>query len=134
MATAQAVALEPLVVPDTDLEGVNADRSFDVTAADVVGYLGVDGQGNSVSDYYSFKAMAGTLINLQVMSSVLDRPQGSFDTTLTVYDANGNVIAYDDDSFQDTDSTIIDLTLPTTGTYYVEVTASAHAGGDSPSH
>ena len=47
---------------------------------------------------------------------------------MTVYDSNGNVIAYNDDSFQDTDSTIIDLTLPTTGTYYVEVTASAKEG------
>ena len=56
-------------------------------------------------------------------------PQGAFDTTLTVYDSNGNVIAYNDDSFQDTDSTILDLTLPTTGTYYVEVTASAKEGG-----
>jgi len=34
------------------------------------------------------------------------------------------VIAYDDDSFQDTDSSIIDLTLPTTGTYYAMVTSS----------
>ena len=39
IATPQAIALEPMVVPDTDLEGVNSDRSFDVTAADVVGYL-----------------------------------------------------------------------------------------------
>ena len=44
MADAQPIALEPLVVPDTDLEGVNADRVFDVTAADVVGQLGLDGQ------------------------------------------------------------------------------------------
>ena len=34
------------------------------------------------------------------------------------------MIAYNDDSFQDTDSTIIDLTLPTTGTYYAMVTSS----------
>ena len=58
------------------------------------------------------------------MSQLLTRPQGFFDTTVTVYDSNGNVIAYNDDSFQDYDSTIIDLTLPTTGTYYVEVTPS----------
>ena len=42
MADAQPITLEPLVVPDTDLEGVNADKVFDVTAADVVGYLGRD--------------------------------------------------------------------------------------------
>ena len=54
IADAQPVALEPLVVPDTDLKGVNADQSFDVTAADVVGYLGEDRSGTSLTDYYSF--------------------------------------------------------------------------------
>ena len=49
------------------------------------------------------------MINFQVMSVVLNRPQGAFDTTMTVYDSSGNVIAFNDDSFQDTDSTIIDL-------------------------
>ncbi len=128
MADAQPIVLAPLTVPDTDLEGVNADQVFNVTAADVVGYLGLDASGNSETDYYSFTAQAGTLINFQVLSELLTSPQGWFDTTLTVYDSNGNVIAYNDDSFQDLDSTIIDLTLPETGTYYAEVTASDKAG------
>ena len=103
-------------MPDTDLEGVNADQVFDVTAADVVGYLGLETDGNSDTDYYSFTAQAGTLINFQVMSaSSWTGPQGPFDTDLTVYDSSGKVIAYNDDSFQDTDSTIIDLTLPDHG-------------------
>ncbi len=124
MADAQPITLQPLVVPDTDLEGVNADQVFDVTAADVVGEMYVNADGQLNTDFYSFTAQAGTLINIQVMSELLNRPQGWFDTTVTVYDSNGNVIAYNDDSFQDYDSTIIDLTLPTTGTYYVEVTPS----------
>jgi hypothetical protein len=131
MADAQQLVLAPLVVPDTDLEGVNADQVFDVTAADVVGLMGAASSGNSERDYYSFTAQAGTLISLQAMSVVLNRPQGAFDTTLTVYDSAGNVIAYNDDSFQDTDSTIIDLTLPTTGTYYVEVTPYSAPGEPS---
>ena len=132
MTDAQPLTLEPLVVPDTDLDGVNADRVFDVTAADVVGDLGLDASGNSLTDYYSFTAQAGTLINLQVLSVALDKPQGAFDTTMTVYDSSGNVVAFNDDSFQDTDSTIIDLTLPATGTYYVEVTPFSFPG--QPSH
>ncbi len=129
MSDPQAITLQPLVVPDTDLEGVNADQTFNVTAADIVGDLGLDSSGQSNTDYYSFTAQAGTLINLQVMSAVLiNPPQGAFDTTLTVYDSSGKVIAYNDDSFQDTDSTIIDLTLPTTGIYYVEVTSSSKPG------
>ena len=71
--TPQPIALEPLVVPDTDLEGVDADQIFNVTAADIVGYLGLDSSGQSNTDYYSFTAQAGTLINFQLMSAVLDR-------------------------------------------------------------
>ena len=37
--------------------------------------------------------------------------QGPFDTYLVIYNASGQVIDYDDDSFQDADSSIIDLTL-----------------------
>ena len=57
-----------------------------------------------------------------------NRPQGSFDSTMTVYDSNGNVVAFNDDSFQDQDSTIVDLTLPKPGTYYVEVTPFSNPG------
>ena len=67
------------------------------------------------------------MINFQLMSAALTRSvapagtaptdynQGPFDTYLAIYDSSGNVIAYNDDSFQDTDSTIIDLTLPDHG-------------------
>ena len=34
MASLQPIKIEPLVVPDTDLEGVNADNVFDVTSAE----------------------------------------------------------------------------------------------------
>ena len=135
MADAQPITLQPLVVPDTDLEGVNADKVFDVTAADVVGYLG-ETDGASNTDFYSFTAQAGTLINFQLMSVLLTRSvappgtaptdynQGPFDTYLAIYNSSGQVIDYNDDSFQDADSSIIDLTLPTTGTYYAMVTSS----------
>src|SRR5262249_8633949 len=119
------IPLRPLVVPDTVLEGLNADRVLDVTAADVIGQISVNNALNTLTtDFYSFTAPAGTLINLQVMSQVLNRPPGFFDATLTVDESDGNVSASTDASFQDYDSTIIDLTLPTRGTYYVEVTAS----------
>ena len=129
---------QPLVVPDTDLEGVNADKVFDVTAADVVGYLG-ETNGASNTDFYSFTAQAGTLINFQLMSAALTRSvapagttptgdnQGPFNTYLVIYDSSGQVIEYNDDSFQGADSSIIDLTLPTTGTYYAMVTSSPNS-------
>ena len=129
----------PLVVPDTNLHGVNSNKVFDVTAADVVGYLG-ETSGASNTDFYSFTAQAGTLINFQLMSAVLTRSvepsgtsptdynQGPFDTYLAIYNSSGQMIASNDDSFQDTDSSIIDLTLPTTGTYYAMVTSSPKSG------
>jgi len=85
MADAQPITLQPLVVPDTNLEGVNSDQVFDVTAADVVGYLG-ETNGASNTDFYSFNAQAGTLINFQLMSAVLTRnvaPPGTPPMTTT---------------------------------------------------
>ena len=132
---AQPLVLAPLVVPNTDLQGTNADAAWDVTAADVVGYLG-ETNGASNTDFYSFTASAGTLINFQLMSVLLTRTlapagtapndynQGPFDTYLAIFNSSGQVIASNDDSFQDADSTIIDLTLPYTGTYYAMVTSS----------
>ncbi len=138
MNNAQPITLAPLVVPDTDLEGTNADKVFDVTAADVVGYLG-ETNGASNTDFYSFTAQAGTLINFELMSVALTRSvapegtaatdynQGPFNTYLVIYNSSGQVIEYNDDSFQDTDSSIIDLTLPYTGTYYAMVTSSPNS-------
>ncbi len=137
-ADAQPVTLAPLVVPDTDLEGVNTDKVFDVTAADVVGYLG-ETNGASNTDFYSFTAQAGTLINFQLMSADLTRSvapagtpptgdnQGPFNTYLVIFNSSGQVIEFNDDSFQGPDSSIIDLTLPTTGTYYAMVTSSPNS-------
>jgi Ca2+-binding RTX toxin-like protein len=139
MTDAQPIALQPLVVPDTDLEGVDADKSYDVAADDVVGYLGLNGSGQSDTDFYSFTAGAGTLINFQLMSAVLTRSlapagtpatdynQGPFDTYLTIYNSSGQPIESNDNSFQDSDSSIIDLTLPYTGTYYAMVTSSPNS-------
>ena len=138
MNNAQPIALAPLVVPDTDLEGTNADKVFNVTAADVVGYLG-ETDGASNTDYYSFTGQAGTLINFQLMSVALTRSvapngtaateynQGPFNTYLVIYNSSGQVIEYNDDSFQDSDSSIIDLSLPYTGTYYAMVTSSPNS-------
>ena len=76
------------------------------------------------------------MISFQLMSAVLTRSlapagtaandfnQGAFDTALAIYNSSGQAIAYNDDSFQDSDSSIIDLALPYTGTYYAMVTSS----------
>ncbi len=129
LATATPISLQPLVVPDTVLEGTDADQVFDVTAADVVAFLGVNAQQQTYTDYYSFTGQAGTLMNIQVLTSVLASPLGAFDSTLTLYyevsPGRFEAVAYNNNSFQTDDSWILDYTLPSTGTYYVAVGANA---------
>ncbi len=139
LASATPISLEPLVVPDTVLEGTDADQIFDVTAADVVAFLGVDAQQQTYTDYYSFTGNAGTLMNIQVLTAALASPLGAFDSTLTLYyevsPGRFEEVAYNNDSFQTDDSWILDYTLPSTGTYYVAVGANAAtASGQSGSY
>ena len=122
IATAQALALTPLAVPNTLLLGQNVGQTFNVQAVDVDGAIQLGPNGDSADDYYSFQAQAGQLFNFEVMSQSLTRDADAIiDSTLTVYDSKGNQIAFNDDSFQSIDAVIYDLTMPATGTYYVKV-------------
>ena len=129
VATATPISLAPLVVPDTILEGTDADQVFNVTAADVVAFLGVNAQQQTFTDYYSFTGQAGTLLNIQVLTAVLASPLGAFDSTLTLYHevSPGDVeeVASNNNAYQTDDSWILDYTLPSTGTYFVAVGANA---------
>ena len=121
------------MVPDTLLEGTDADQIFNVTAADVSAFLGTSSPTSTFTDYYSFTGQAGTLINLQIFSTVLSDFEGAFASTLSLYYFNpttgqDTLVAYNNSSFQDKDSWILDCTLPSTGTYYVAVGANPAAG------
>ena len=126
-ASAQPLTLAPLAVPNTDQSGEFAGDVFNVAAADVVGAitLGADGQSNS--DYYAFTATAGQLLNFQTYSASITRDAGdAVDTQLTLYynGPNGPTqVAFDDDGFQDTDAVLYDVTIPTTGTYFIKVSS-----------
>ena len=119
--TAQPLTLYPLAVPNTLLSGLHAGMTFNVHAVDVVGSIGLDATGHSEDDYYSFTANAGDLINIEVWSRNLTRITHGIDSTLSVFDPSGNRIAFDDDTFQGQDAALDDLTMPTTGTYTIEV-------------
>jgi Ca2+-binding RTX toxin-like protein len=129
-ATPQALALAPLAVPNTLLYGVNAGKNLAVGAVDVVGSIQLGSNGKSQSDFYSFTGTAGDLINLEVMSLGLTRNQGSanfIDSVVKVYAPGGALAAYyggtavNDDEFEGNDSGLVDLQLPSDGTYVVEV-------------
>jgi hypothetical protein len=109
--------LTPLYVPNTEPRGFYAGYQYDVGAKDVLGSMTA-----GTSDYYSFSAQAGQLINISVISNILTRIANPVTSNLLVYDSSGNLIALNTQEFENTgDTTIIDLTAPKTGTYYVQV-------------
>jgi hypothetical protein len=130
----QSVSLYTLNVPNTVPSGFDAGQTLDVAAVDVLGHLG-NAQGVVTSpDFYTFKGSAGDLMNIQVLSNGLTRLVNSnnwIDPVVYVYGPNGKLVAWDDDQFEGPDSSIVDLTLPTTGTYTVEVDSYPHATGQS---
>ena len=128
-ATAQDITLRELFVPNMLLNGANVGRTFRVNELSVTGAIGVGGE----VDLYRFTGVAGQLMNIEVMSQVLSRLATSIDSRVRVLDSTGAVIPYfgstatNDDEFETGDSILIDLTLPSTGTFYIEVTAQAAA-------
>jgi Ca2+-binding RTX toxin-like protein len=135
--TAQPIVLAPLSVPNTLSAGLNSHKAFAVEALDVVGDIGIDpGTGVSESDFYSFSGRAGDLMNIEVLSKSLTRlGSNTIDAMIRVYDASHNLVAYfvspavNDDGPESTDATILDLTLPADGTYFIEVDTFAPAAG-----
>ncbi len=113
---AQPVSLYSLAVPNPITTGFDAGKTFDVAAVDVLGTL-----TGTHPDFYTFQGQAGDLMNFETWSKVLTRITNPADTVLYVYGPDGNLLAWDDDQFESSDSSILDLTLPKTGTYTVEV-------------
>ncbi|MFM9962945.1 MAG: Calx-beta domain-containing protein [Planctomycetaceae bacterium] len=128
LATAQPIELRELFVPNTLLSGANVDLNFRVHEVVVAGAISIGGE----VDLYQFEGTVGQLLNFEVISNTLSA-QNPLDPVIRILDATGNVIPYytgtaiNDDStdsgFPFPDSTLIDLILPATGTFYVEVTA-----------
>lgn len=139
VAAAQPITLAPLTVPNTELAGPLVGQVFDVDAVAIPGVIQVAGE----RDVYAFNAVAGQLLNLEVLSATFQpfnlpgvattptpRYANRIDSQVRVLDATGNVVQYygapainDDDIDGFTDSAIIDLIIPATGTYYIEVSS-----------
>jgi Ca2+-binding RTX toxin-like protein len=130
MAVAQSLGLLPgLPVPNTMPAGANAGQEFAVRAISVLGAVGLGGDGKSSSDFYSFSGTAGQLVNVEIYSESLERARlgNPIDSVMRVYNSSGTLVGYytgtavNDDTFEATDSQILDLVLPTDDTYFVEV-------------
>jgi hypothetical protein len=73
--------------------------------------------GSGDFDFYKLTASAGKMITADI-----DRAAGSqLDSMLVLYDAAGEILAYNDDDGSSFDS-LLRFTVPVTGTYYVMVT------------
>ncbi len=135
LATAQAITLSSLIVPNTIVAGANAGAgpAFSVDAVAVSGDLST----GTETDFYSFLGSAGDLMNIELLSALSSWKPGAsvFDTTVRVVDAGGTVIPYyagsavNDDEFESFDSILIDLILPADGMYFIEVDRSSFAPG-----
>jgi Ca2+-binding RTX toxin-like protein len=129
----QAIALVPFAVPQSPWSGLNSNKQLAAAATTVVGYVSAAGQ----KDLYTFQGRAGDLVNIEVFSRgiLADRYQDTLDTYVRVL-KDGIVVAQfegdavNDDQFE-FDSSIVDLYLPSDGTYTIEVSTFVGEGGIS---
>ena len=147
-ASAQTLQLVNMAVPNTLSKGLNAAKSQFVQLKSVIGQIKIDAStvpGVSESDWYAFSGKAGELVNIDVLSNSLvgrfgSAPNDYIDSIVRVYSLDGSGqpvlvpyhsgVAVNDDQFEPTDSSLIDLVLPANGTYYIEVDTFARAAGD----
>ncbi|MEY3460093.1 MAG: Cyclolysin, partial [Planctomycetota bacterium] len=142
-ATAQTLPLVTVAVPNTLGSGLNDGKVLHVQLISVLGEISVDSStGQSESDWYSFVGTAGDILNLDLYSNSLTRYGTSaddyIDSIVRIWYVNGGVLtlvpwftstAVNDDIFEPTDSSITDLLLPVSGTYYIEVDTFARDPG-----
>jgi Ca2+-binding RTX toxin-like protein len=137
IATAQALDLYALPVPNTLAKGSDVGKDFSVAAVDVVGSIQLDpATSKSESDFYRFAGLAGDVMNIEVMSTVLDRilhsTEGSIDSVLRVWRVVSGVAekvpyygsalkAFNDNEFEKLDSILVDFVLPADGQYFIEI-------------
>lgn len=90
-------------------------------------------------DYYRIFAEEGDLLQVEVLSEILDyRFSDTFDTKVAVLDPSTGYspvpwyasTAINDDERESTDSFILDLIVPATGSYVIEVFSSGKSGAD----
>ncbi len=124
-----------LAVPNPLPAGVpGSGTTFNVTAVAVDGAL----QTAGAEDFYAIHGHAGEVMTFQVLSNYDTlNPDPILNPELAVFDSSGNTVAYNGNTtslsapflsgaynlhgFESQDPTLLDVTLPTDGTYYVGV-------------
>jgi hypothetical protein len=110
--------LPSLAVPNTLRPGArDYGATFNVTAVAVNGTLATTAE----EDFYAFNAHAGQLMTFQVISNNNTLNPRPIISELLVVGPSGQVVGYNRNEFESSDSTLMDITLPADGTYYVGV-------------
>lgn len=128
-ATAAPLPLKTIAVPNVTMPG-DAIFGLDVFA-DVIAVAGEieisTTTGTPEADYYAFTALAGDLVQAEALSEIIESRLTEMDVNLAVFDASdlGTPIYYGDslskDEKESSDSLILDLVIPHTGAYIIEV-------------
>jgi Ca2+-binding RTX toxin-like protein len=110
--------LPALAVPNTLPAGLpDSGKTIAVTAFAVNNTIFAGNQ----EDFYSFTGLAGELMNFQVISGNNTQNPAPFAPEVLLVGPSGQVIAYNRHEFESSDSTLLDVSLPQDGTYYVGV-------------
>jgi len=123
---ASATTLNEMEVTDP----IQQAQSLPTSTATQIQINGVIGQiGGSVTndaDFFEFYAQAGDVLDLNIENGI--GGSQDVDTTMGVYDANGNLLDQNDDEDYPniTDSRIKDFAVPATGRYIVAVSNWPH--------
>jgi len=116
-----------------------------VQATSVVGTIGLNtigpNVGKSESDYYTFSGQAGDLVTIEIASRAMRRftnngTDGYIDSVVRLRDASGQLVqafnsdAVNDDEFESSDSLLMDIRLPGSGVYTIEVDTFSRGASD----
>ena len=104
-----------------DLDGINVGPTIALFWDDLEPYPSAS---PAELDYFRFDGQAGDVVAAEIVAW---RDGSQLDSLLTLYDAAGAVLAFNDDYFS-RDSRV-SLTLPADGTYYLEVEDYSGQGG-----
>ncbi len=113
------------LIPDTDDHGDALPPDADATPAPVGGSIGGELHHEADIDVFVFTAEAGALYQIDVVLGTLD------DSVLTLYDAGGEELAYNDDLSDSSYESRIEWEAPAAGDYYLAVEGY---GGDTGSY
>jgi hypothetical protein len=149
-AEAQPVPLAPMMVPNTQMGPPDpwAPDPLDLTPlTEFPGFagavIGATLPEPFVVDLYRIDVPAGARVTIEAISKVIadtdpDRLPDPVDMAIELVDATlvpvphpvATPFTINDDQFESTDSILLDVIIPVSGTYYIDVRASGKAGAD----